>query len=48
MPTIRLVNVTKQFGKGSLAVDNLNMEIRNGVRSFRLRQDNDTENDCRS
>ena len=21
MPTIRLVNVTKQFGKGSLAVD---------------------------
>ena len=30
MPTIRLVNVTKQFGKGSLAVDNLNMEIRNG------------------
>ena len=30
MPTIRLVNVTKQFGKGSLAVDNLNMEIKNG------------------
>ncbi len=30
MPTIRLVNVTKQFGKGSLAVDRLNMEIKNG------------------
>ena len=30
MPTIKLVNITKQFGKGSLAVDNLNMEIGNG------------------
>lgn len=30
MPTIKLVNVTKQFGKGSLAVDNLNMEIKDG------------------
>jgi len=30
MPTIRLVNITKQFGKGSLAVDNLNMEIKDG------------------
>ena len=29
MPNIKLVNITKQFGKGSLAVDNLNMEIRN-------------------
>ncbi len=30
MPTIRLVNITKQFGKGSLAVDHLNMEIKDG------------------
>ena len=30
MPTIKLVNVTKQFGKGSLAVDKLNMEIKDG------------------
>ncbi len=30
MPTIKLVNVTKQFGKGSLAVDKLNMVIKNG------------------
>ena len=30
MPTIRLVNVTKKFGKGSLAVDRLNMEIKDG------------------
>ena len=30
MPTIRLENITKQFGKGSLAVDKLNMVIKNG------------------
>ena len=30
MPTIKLVNITKKFGKGSLAVDKLNMEIKNG------------------
>ena len=30
MPTIRLVDITKKFGKGSLAVDKLNMEIKNG------------------
>jgi len=30
MPTIKLMNVTKQFGKGSLAVDKLNMEIKDG------------------
>ncbi len=30
MPTIRLVNITKQFGKGSLAVDRLNMVIKDG------------------
>lgn len=31
MPTIRLVNVTKQFAKGSKAVDKLNMEISDGA-----------------
>ncbi len=30
MPTIRLVNITKQFSKGSKAVDKLNMEITDG------------------
>lgn len=30
MPTIRLVNITKQFSKGSRAVDKLNMEITDG------------------
>ena len=30
MPTIKLVNVSKRFSKGSLAVDNLNMEIKDG------------------
>ena len=39
MPTIRLVNVTKQFGKGSLAVD------RFFAWSFGMRQDDDFTND---
>ena len=30
MPTITLKNITKQFGKGSLAVDKLNMVIKDG------------------
>ena len=30
MPTIKLIDVTKKFGKGSLAVDHLNMEIKDG------------------
>lgn len=30
MPTIRLENVTKKFGKNSIAVKNLNMEIKDG------------------
>ncbi len=30
MPTIRLVNITKQFDKGSRAVDKLNLVIENG------------------
>ena len=30
MPTIKLVNITKQFAKGSKAVDNLNLTIEDG------------------
>ena len=30
MPTIRLVDITKKFGKGSIAVNHLNLEIKDG------------------
>ena len=30
MPTIRLVDITKRFGKDSVAVNHLNLEIKDG------------------